>query len=90
MKHKPRIALIADEFTQIALAPEADIIHLTPNNWRLQLLGRKAPDMLFVESAWRGYKNSWQGKLAAPLGVDTANSDSNTNSALNSIVKWFR
>ncbi|HGY8280956.1 TPA: glycosyl hydrolase family 1, partial [Escherichia coli] len=63
-KKKPCIALIADEFTTYGLAPDADILPLTPFDWRWKLRLFK-PDFLFVESAWRGYRNSWQGKIAS-------------------------
>lgn len=61
---RPRIALVADEFTSVSLAPDADIINITPFDWQWKLRLFK-PDFLFVESAWRGYKNSWQGKIAS-------------------------
>ena len=43
--------------------PEASLVHITPANWKWRLKISK-PDLLFVESAWRGYKNSWQRKIA--------------------------
>ncbi|WP_421224240.1 CgeB family protein [Aeromonas jandaei] len=61
---KPRIALVADHFTSFNLAPDADVINITPLDWQWKLRFFK-PDFLFVESAWRGYKNSWQGKIAS-------------------------
>ncbi len=61
---RPRIALIADEFTTLGLSADADLIHVTPSDWQWKLRLFK-PDFLFVESAWRGYKNSWQGKIAS-------------------------
>lgn len=61
---RPRIALVADEFTSVSLAPDADIINITPFDWQWKLRLFK-PDFLFVESAWRGYKNSWQEKIAS-------------------------
>lgn len=88
VKRKPRIALIADEYTAIALEPEAEIIHLTPRNWRWQLMGRKRPDLLFVESAWRGIKGTWKGKIAASVADIPA---SNIQPALiTDIVAWFQ
>ena len=94
MRRKPSIALIADEFTQLALTPEAEIIHLTPHNWRWQLLAHKTPDMLFVESAWRGYGDRWKGKLAQPLNCPDSNNINHARNTINStlinIVQWFK
>lgn len=88
MKSKPRIALIADEFTRMALEPEADLIYLTPGNWYWQLLGRKKPDCLLVESAWRGYGDRWKGKIASPVnGLDESKK---YNRSLEMVVEWFR
>ena len=70
-QQKPRIALIADEYTRAGLAPEADIIHLTPANWRWHLTLGKRPDFLMVESSWRGYDDSWKGKIV-DYGKNTA------------------
>ena len=61
---KPRIALVADSFTTFSLAPDADLIQLTLNDWQWKLRVFK-PDFLLVESAWRGYKDSWKGKIAS-------------------------
>ena len=61
---RPRIAIVADPFTTFSLEPDADLINITPLDWQWKLRFFK-PDFLFVESAWRGYKNSWQGKIAS-------------------------
>ena len=94
MKRKPSIALIADAFTQLALTPEVEVIHLTPRNWRWQLLAHKPPDILFVESAWRGYRDKWKGKLAQSLNhSDSRNPDhasTATSNTLINIVQWFK
>lgn len=55
---------MADQFTTFSLAPDADLVQITPLDWRWKLRLFK-PDFLFVESTWRGYKNSWQGKIAS-------------------------
>ncbi len=84
-----RVALIADEFTSIALESGAQLIHLSPGNWRWQLIGRKKPDLLFVESAWRGVDNNWKGKIAQPVGTSPGELN-RENKPLVSIVNWFR
>lgn len=63
-RQRPCIALIADEFTTISLQPDADLVLLTPTNWHWKLRLFK-PDMLLVESCWRGFKNSWHYKIAS-------------------------
>ena len=55
---------MADEFTTYSLAPDANLISLTPNNWRWKLRWYK-PDYLLVESTWRGHRDSWRGKVAS-------------------------
>ncbi|MCL1126840.1 CgeB family protein [Shewanella surugensis] len=62
MHQKLKIAVIVDEATHLGLIEEAHLIHLTPLNWRWCINIHK-PDLLFVESAWRGYKNTWQKKI---------------------------
>ena len=59
-----KIAIIADDFTIQSFLPDADLYPLTPSNWRWKLKFKKV-DLLFVESAWRGYKSSWKGKIAS-------------------------
>ena len=55
---KLRIASIMDEFTWQSYSPEADMLQLTPENWHNELETFN-PDMLFVESAWRGKDELW-------------------------------
>lgn len=59
MEKKLKIALVADEATSISIAPDANLILLTPQNYKFKIQLFK-PDLLFVESCWRGYKNSWK------------------------------
>lgn len=57
-----KIAAIVDEFTEAALKKECKLIQFTPQNW-LEVLSREQPDILFVESAWQGYKGTWNKKV---------------------------
>lgn len=59
-----RISLISDELTQYCLALESQVHHLTPLNYELQLRFKK-PDLLLVESAWHGIRNTWKYEIAA-------------------------
>ncbi|QUY62748.1 FkbM family methyltransferase [Gulosibacter molinativorax] len=52
------IACILDEFSYECFAPEANLVQLTPTAWEEQL-ELAHPDVLFVESAWRGHENTW-------------------------------
>ena len=59
-----KVALVSDELTRSSLAFECQVRDLTPLNYKLLLKFWK-PDLLFVESAWSGYKNAWKFKIAA-------------------------
>lgn len=65
--HEPlrdvKVAAVVDEFTRDCLEPEVDLIPLHARGWRLQLEATR-PDLLLVESAWRGQADSWKGRIA--------------------------
>jgi glycosyltransferase involved in cell wall biosynthesis/spore maturation protein CgeB len=61
----PHIAAIMDEFTAACFEPEAVIEHITPENWKY-ILDKTDIDFLFIESAWRGYKNKFQDVMDHP------------------------
>ncbi|WP_208292981.1 glycosyltransferase family protein [Naumannella halotolerans] len=61
-----RVAVIADDFTRLALGYEWQQLEVTPDDWRGRLLdgqGRPQVDLLFVESAWHGNDDAWQYHL---------------------------
>jgi spore maturation protein CgeB/glycosyltransferase involved in cell wall biosynthesis/ubiquinone/menaquinone biosynthesis C-methylase UbiE len=58
-----RVACIHDEFTFAAFDPECQLFQLSPTNWQAELAELK-PDLLFVESAWRGKNEQWTRKVA--------------------------
>lgn len=60
-----KIALIADELTTASLQVEADIRIVTPQNYKSVLNSSWRADFLFVESAWKGYKNRWKYGVAS-------------------------
>lgn len=60
---KIRIVAIMDEFTALCFDPEADIYHVTPENWQSEILEFK-PDFLFIESAWQGKNGLWKTKIS--------------------------
>ena len=62
-----RVAAVVDEFTEACLAPEVQLTNLDARTWRFQLAVSR-PDVLFVESAWRGRRDSWQNRIARYAG----------------------
>ena len=57
-----RIAAIVDDFSRNGLEPECDVQNLTPQDGIGQLVASQ-PDLLFVESAWRGVDDSWHNTV---------------------------
>jgi spore maturation protein CgeB len=60
---KKNIAVIFDTFTQSCFSPEFNTICFTPSNWK-KVLEALPVDGLIIESAWRGFEDSWKGKIA--------------------------
>ena len=52
------VACILDEFSQTAFEAEADLVPLTMEYWRAEIAAAQ-PDLLLVESAWRGHRQTW-------------------------------
>lgn len=72
-----RVACIMDEFTFSSYAHEATFQPLTPDRWNQELLEFK-PELLFVESAWRGEGERWGGRV------------SHLSQELQGILSWCR
>lgn len=72
-----RVAGVMDEFTYHSYAPECDLLQLHPGQWQQQLAEFK-PDLLFIESAWKGLDDLWQTKI------------SNAAPEILSAIKWCR
>lgn len=60
-----KVAAVMDEFTFHSFAPECQLISLSPQNWEAELDGF-APDLVFIESAWRGAGEQWTQKVSNP------------------------
>lgn len=58
-----RIGLVADELTSSCLRHECTVVDLTPSNFRA-VFKRGRPDLVFVESAWNGPRNTWKYGIA--------------------------
>ena len=57
-----KVACIMDEFTYLSYEPECNLLQLTPQNWLTELeLFR--PELLMIESAWRGKNDLWGSKV---------------------------
>lgn len=57
-----KMAAIFDEFTTQCFAHECQLITFTPENWK-EVLEADMPDLLMVESAWRGNNGAWVKKV---------------------------
>ncbi|WP_373376747.1 FkbM family methyltransferase [Cupriavidus nantongensis] len=57
-----KVASIMDEFTQSSYEPECNLLQLTPAHWQDELDAFQ-PEMLFIESAWRGKDGLWGSKV---------------------------
>ncbi len=57
-----RVALIADPMTEQNFRSFADVVLLTPQNWRREM-ERSRPDLLLCESAWHGADGCWDYRV---------------------------
>lgn len=57
-----KVACVMDEFTFGSYRYECDLMQLTPGNWKAEL-GGFGPELLFIESAWRGKDELWGSKI---------------------------
>lgn len=79
-----KIALISDALTQVSLEVECQVKYVTPFNYQ-RIFEEWRPDLLFVESAWQGYGDTWKYKIANyPAHPDR------TNHALKQVVEGAR
>lgn len=72
-----KIACIMDDFTYGSYQPEAQLQQLTPAGWQAELEDFQ-PELLFIESAWRGKDELWGSKVG------------HNASELQQIVSWCR
>lgn len=59
---KKKVACIMDDFTFQSYSPEANLCQLTPDGYLDELTGFE-PELLFIESAWRGKDELWGSKV---------------------------
>ena len=72
-----KVACIMDDFTYASFKPECDLHQLTPADWKSELKAFQ-PEMLFIESAWRGKDELWGSKVG------------HKSTELQGIVEWCR
>lgn len=72
-----KVACIMDEFTFDSYQPECVLQQLTPEHWKAELEAFQ-PELLFIESAWRGKDELWGSKVG------------HTSQELQNIVAWCR
>ena len=70
-----KVACIMDEFTFNSYQPECTLQQLTPEHWKAELEAFQ-PELLFIESAWRGKNELWGNKVG------------HTSQELQGIVAW--
>ncbi len=57
-----KVACIMDDFTFNCYQPECQLQQLTPGDWQQELEAFQ-PELLFIESAWRGKDELWGSKV---------------------------
>ena len=57
-----RVACVMDDFSRLAFSPEFEYVDFGPGDWRA-VLEAGPPDLLLVESAWRGKEGLWKGQI---------------------------
>ncbi|EJB9062806.1 FkbM family methyltransferase, partial [Campylobacter jejuni] len=58
-----KIACIMDEFTYESFKYECDLLQLSLENWKNEIMHFK-PSLLFIESAWQGKNSLWKLKIS--------------------------
>ncbi|QYJ24177.1 glycosyltransferase [Achromobacter sp. ES-001] len=58
-----KVAAVMDDFSHHAFSPECQLLSLSADGWKAQV-EEFEPDLVFIESAWRGVDESWQRKVS--------------------------
>ncbi|MEF2292949.1 glycosyltransferase family protein [Virgibacillus dokdonensis] len=75
-----KMACIFDEFSLESFGDEVSLTTFTPENWK-RILSQDKPDLLMVESAWRGNFGSWEYQVGKY-------NNNNQNRHLKELVSW--
>ncbi|CDN41912.1 glycosyltransferase [Paenibacillus sp. P22] len=76
-----KVACILDEFSRTCYEKNVQLINLTPSTWK-ETLDSEVPDILLVESAWKGYQGTWEYKIATYSNQDKTD--------LKELLNWCR
>jgi spore maturation protein CgeB len=76
---KITIACIFDEFTTQSYQHECNLVPVPLHDWKA-VLSSTRPDLLMVESAWKGSAGEWEFKVGKYANQD--------HSELKSLIKW--
>ena len=79
-----RVASILDQMSHESFAPECRLVTFAPHNW-LEVLENEPPNLLLVESAWRGNSGSWEYKVGTYSYTDSVGLPD-----LSAVVEWCR
>jgi spore maturation protein CgeB len=79
-----RVAAVTDEMSYRCWQYEAELFTFSPERWREEL-SQKPPDLLFVESAWRGMGGRWADHL-----VDVPRGRPRQRETLDELLMWCR
>lgn len=77
-----KMACIFDEFSMASFKDVVSLITFTPTNWQI-VLKETNPDLLMVESAWKGNGGAWEFEVA------TYNNN-NGNQKLKELLAWCK
>eukprot|EP00130_Batrachochytrium_dendrobatidis_P008570 XP_006683445.1 hypothetical protein BATDEDRAFT_93205 [Batrachochytrium dendrobatidis JAM81] len=77
-----KMACIFDEFSMESFSDNISLITFTPENWRT-VLSQNRPDLLMVESAWRGNFGSWEFQIGKY-------NNNNRNKKLKELISWCK
>lgn len=58
------VAGVLDEMSRASFGPECELLTFTPSDWRARF-EKSPPDLLLVESAWRGNGGSWEYQVGS-------------------------
>lgn len=76
------MACIFDEFTMASFKDVVNLITFTPENWYKKFQLQK-PDLLFVESAWKGNSGTWEFQVGKY-------NNNNENLKLKKVINWCK
>ena len=77
-----KMACIFDEFSMESFADEVTLLTFSPENWK-KVLSQNKPDLLMVESAWRGNFGTWEFQIGKY-------NNNQANRSLKELIHWCK